>query len=34
MESKEIDIKNCTRYYFHDIIRAWSRDIDGLVVLY
>ena len=29
MESKEIDIKNCTCYYFHDIIRAWSRDIDA-----
>ena len=26
---KEIDIKNCTCYYFDDIItRFWDRDID------
>ena len=27
-ELKEIDIKNCTCYYFDDIMRAWDRDID------
>ena len=27
-ELKEIDIKNCTCYYFDDIIRFWVRDID------
>ena len=26
-ELKEIDIKNCTCYYFDDIIRFWDRDI-------
>ena len=26
-ELKEIDIKNCTRCYFDDIIRFWDRDI-------
>ena len=26
-ELKEIDIKNCTCYYFDDIIRAGKRDI-------
>ena len=25
---KEIDIKNCTCYYFDDIIIFWDRDID------
>ena len=24
---KEIDIKNCTCYYFNDIMRAWDIDI-------
>ena len=24
---KEIDIKNCTCYYFDDIMRAWDIDI-------
>ena len=27
-ELKEIDIKNCTCYYFDDIMRAWDIDID------
>ena len=27
-ELKEIDVKNCTCYYFDDIIRFWDRDID------
>ena len=27
-ELKEIDIKNCTCYYFDDIMRALDRDID------
>ena len=25
---KEMDIKNCTCYYFDDIFRFWVRDID------
>ena len=25
---KQINIKNCTCYYFDDIIRFWNRDID------
>ena len=25
---KEIDIKNCTCYYFDNIIRFWDGDID------
>ena len=27
-KSKEIDIKNCTCYYFDDIMRAWDINID------
>ena len=27
-ELKEIDIKNCTCYYFDDIMRAWDIHID------
>ena len=27
-ELKEIDIKNCTSYYFDDVIKFWDRDID------
>ena len=27
-ELKEIDIKNCTCYYFDDIIRSCDRNID------
>ena len=27
-ESKEIDPKNLTCYYFDDIIRFWNRDIE------
>ena len=27
VELKEIDIKNCTCYYFHDIIRVWDTNI-------
>ena len=27
-ESKEIDPKNLTCYYFDDIIRFWDRDIE------
>ena len=26
-ELKEIDIKNCTCYYFDDTMRVWDRDI-------
>ena len=26
-ELKEIDIKNCVRYYFDDIMRAWEINI-------
>ena len=27
-ELEEIDIKNCTCYYFDDVMRAWDTDID------
>ena len=27
-ELKEIDIKDCTWYYFDDIIRFWDRDVE------
>ena len=32
-KSKEINIKNCTCYYFDDIIRLWDRDIDFSYIL-
>ena len=27
VESKEVDIKNCMCYHFHDIMRTWNIDI-------
>ena len=30
---KEINIKNCTCYYFEDIIRFWDKDIEFSVSL-
>ena len=27
-ELKEIDIKNCSCYFYDDIMRAWDTDID------
>ena len=32
-ELKEIDIKNCTCFYFDDIIRARNRDIHSTDIL-
>ena len=32
-ELREIDIKNCTFYYFDDILKAWDRDTDFSDVL-
>ena len=32
-ELKEIDIENCTRYFFDHIIRAWDENIDSSDIL-
>ena len=31
-ELKEIDIKNCTRYYFDDIMRVVDIDFDNILL--